>query len=193
MKKINDMFSILCFLGIVLTLAGCNTEREVGSGERAILKAGQQVSSDMVGWVAVPNSSPTSVQDKATGITYLVLASHNIVPVTVDGSFAVPPTLFAKMTDITIEVPKIGSEEKWILKPEGKSVPKDKQGWIAVSPSEPQVERSSHLKGLEVATLSSNNIIPKEMNGWVAIDKETFAKLVEKFLMTGSGSKVSKD
>jgi len=189
-KALIAAIPVLTFAG-VLFIAGCNTQRE-GKADRAILKAGQQVSADMVGWVAVPGGAPSVKEDKGAGVSYAVLARHNIVPTTMDGWMAVTPKFFAKLTGIKIEEPAQDNSEMWVLKPEGMSVPKDKNGWVAVPYSVPQIESSSHKKELEVADLFGNNVIPKEMNGWVAADKETMAKLFEKYMSTGKGSDVGK-
>jgi len=174
---------------LALALSGCNTQVEKGS-DRAILKAGQQVSADMVGWVAVPNTAPQTKKEKE--VEFAVLGTHNIVPSTLDGWVAINPAFFTKLSDIKVEVPAGAAGERWVLKPEGKSVPKDKHGWVAVPYSEPQVEKSEHKKDREMAALANGNIVPKEMNGWVAVDRDTLAKLVTAYMKTGQGSKVSK-
>jgi hypothetical protein len=189
MKKIS-ILSLAAFAAIVLTLAGCNTEREQGRN-KAVLKGGQQVSADMVGWVAVPNTVPEVKQ--AGGVSYAVLGTHNVIPTNMDGWVATNGAFFTKLSGVQVDAPKGSSSERWVLKPEGKSVPKDKHGWVAVPFSEPQIESSAHKKDREMAALIENNIVPKEMNGWVAVDRDTLAKLVEKFMQTGTGSKVSKE
>jgi hypothetical protein len=56
----------------------------------------------------------------------------------------------------------------------------------------PQVEASSNKKGREMATIAAGNLIPKEMHGWAAIDRETLSTLVGKFMLTGSGARTEK-
>jgi hypothetical protein len=175
---------------LALAVSGCNTEREKGQRDRAILKAGQQVSAEMVGWVAVPNTAPATKQDK--GLSFAVLGTHNVVPETMDGWVAINPTFFTKLSEIKVDVPTNAAGERWVLKPEGKSVPKDKHGWVAVPFSEPQIEKSDAKKDREMAALASGNIVPKEMNGWIAVDRDSLAKMVTAYMKTGSGSKVSK-
>jgi hypothetical protein len=188
MKTLNTLTALVAFGAMLLTLAGCNTEREKGM-ERAYLKAGQQVGPDMVGWVAVPNTAP---EVKKADFSYAVLAGHNVIPATMDSWVAINPVFFSKMTDIKIDAPKASASERWVLKPEGKSVPKDKHGWVAVPFTEPQIEASAHKKDREMAALLENNVVPKEMHGWVAVDRDTLAKLVAKYMSTGPGAKVSK-
>ena len=190
MKTILTASVVTGILALGLALTGCNTEREKDLGDRALLKAGQQVSEDMVGWVAVPNTAPKLEQNKTAGITYGVLAAHNVVPAGMDNWYAVNPALFAKMTDIKIEAPKVATVEKWVLKPVGKKVPADKDGWAAVPNTQPTMDNRE--AGYEIGTLFTNNVVPKEMNGWAAIDKETMAKLSEKYSQTGSGARVDK-
>ncbi|HYF49551.1 MAG TPA: hypothetical protein VEJ63_09105 [Planctomycetota bacterium] len=189
--SVKNILSI-AMLGMVVALVGCNTEREQGQGERAVLKAGQQVSADMVGWVAVPNTQPAVTADKDKAVSYAVVQTNNVVPASMDSWVAVNTALFTKMTDIKVEVKDAPAGERWVLKPEGKSVPKEKHGWVAVPFTQPQIESSAKAKGLEMATLYANNIIPKEMNGWVAVDRETLAKLSEKYMMTGKGADLPK-
>lgn len=178
-----------CVAVLGLAVSGCNTEREKGH-ERAILKAGQQVSAEMVGWVAVPNTAPQTKQEKS--ISFAVLGTHNVVPETLDGWVAINPSFFSKLSEIKVDVPAGAAGERWVLKPEGKSVPKDKHGWVAVPYSEPQVEKSDHKKDREMAALASGNIVPKEMNGWIAVDRDTLAKMVTAYMKSGPGAKVSK-
>ncbi len=180
--------TIATVCALLLALSGCNTEREP-SQERAVLKAGQQVSADMVGWVAVPNTAPQTQQDKNANLTYALVATHNIVPASMDTWVAMNPEFFAQLTDIKLTAKATPASERWVLKPEGKSVPKDKQGWVAVPFSQPRIESSAKHKGREMATLAANQIIPKEMDGWVAVDATTLGKLVEKYMMSGKGSK----
>ena len=177
-----------------LFLAGCNTEPEDKNVDRAILKAGQQVSEEMVGWVAVPNSTPKVVAAKEKGLTYAVLSTHQYVPASMNSWVAMTPALFAKMTDIKVETKDAPAPEKWVLKPLGKSVPKDKDGWVAVPFSEPKIESSATKKALEMATLFTHNIIPKDMNGWVALDANTLAKVSEEYMKkAGPGAQLPKE
>jgi len=58
--------------------------------------------------------------------------------------------------------------------------------------SGPQIEKSAAKKDREMSVLAAGNIVPKEMHGWVAVTREDLAKLSEKFMLTGPGSKTSK-
>ena len=181
------------FLAILLAgsfiLVGCNTIVEKGE-TRAILKAGQQVSEEMVGWVAVPNSAPAIVK-KDNALTYAVLATHQYIPASLNGWVAMTPTLFSEMTGIKVETKEAPSSEKWILKPAGKSVPKDKEGWIAMPFTEPKIEATATKQHLKMAKLSADNIIPKDMNGWVAVDTTALAKLAkERVEKAGPGAQL---
>lgn len=185
------LLKVSAFVAVLaLAVSGCNTEREKGH-ERAILKAGQQVSADMVGWVAVPNTAPQTKQEK--DVSYAVLGTHNVVPETLDGWVAINPVFFTKLSGIKVEVSTGAAGERWVLKPEGKSVPKDKHGWVALPYSAPQIEKSEHKKDREMAALAGGNIVPKEMSGWIAVSSETLAKLSDAYMKTGAGSKVSKE
>jgi hypothetical protein len=177
-------------LALVLGSTGCFTKRDNPAEDRALLHAGQQVSADMVGWVAVPNTAPAL--RKQGDLSYAVLSAHNVVSAAVDGWVAMNPAFFAKLADIKVDAPPAGSSERWVLAQEGKSVPKDKDGWVALPYSEPQIEKSSSKKDREMAVLATGNIVPKEMHGWVAVTREDLAKLSEKFMLTGPGAKTTK-
>jgi len=189
--NLKNLYSV-AMLAVLVALAGCNTEREEGQGERAVLKAGQQVSAAMVGWVAVPNTQPSLIADKDKAVSYAVVRTNNVIPSSMSSWVAINPTLFSKMSDIKVETQDSPDAERWVLKSEGKSVPKDKHGWVAVPFTQPQIESSGKAKGLEMATLYANNVVPKEMNGWVAVDRDTLAKLSEKYMMTGKGADLPK-
>jgi hypothetical protein len=189
MKTLKSLTALVAFGAMLLTLAGCNTEREKGA-DRGYLKAGQQVGPDMVGWVAVPNTAPEV--KKGEGYSYAVLSGHNVIPASMDSWVAINPVFFSKMSSVKVEEPKASASERWVLQPEGKKVPKDKHGWVAVPFSEPQIEASAHKKDREMAALLENNVVPKEMHGWVAVDRDTLAKLVARYMSTGPGAKVSK-
>jgi predicted small secreted protein len=190
MKK--TLFSIIAVCALVLVVSGCNTEREQGGEERAVLKAGQQVSAEMVGWVAVPNTAPATTVDKDKNVTYAVVLTNNVVPRSLNNWIAMNPALFTKMTEIKVETKESPAADRWVMKPEGKSVPRSMHGWVAVPFSQPAIESSSKGKALEMATLYANNIIPKEMNGWVAVEPDALAKISEKYMMTGKGAELPK-
>ena len=189
MKRTNTVLVALA-LALVLGSTGCFTKRDKPDEERAILHAGQQISADMVGWVAVPNTAPEV--RKAAALSYAVLATHNVVPAAVDSWVAMNPSFFAKLSDVKVQTPAAGSGERWVLASEGKSVPKDKDGWVALPFSEPTIEKSTANKDREMAKLATGNIVPKEMHGWVAVTSEDLAKLVKEFMMRGPGSKTTK-
>jgi len=189
--KRTGMLLVPFALALFLSVVGCNTRPDNADEARATLQAGQQVSADMVGWVALPNTVPEAKQ--SGGLSYAVLATHNIVPAKLNGWGAVNSAFFTKMTDIKVDAPPAVTSQHWVLKPEGKSIPKDKNGWVALPFSEPQIERSAHKQDREMAALATNNIIPKEMHGWVAVSRDDLARIVEKYMRTGPGSKVSKE
>lgn len=168
MNQIRTLGAIACAFGLAVLVAGCFTKREEGTNH-APLKAGMQVSDDMEGWVAVPNTQPKEV--KSDKITYYVLSTHNIVPAKLNGFQAVSGKGFEKLSGIKVPEQKTPESELWAMKPAGRSVPKDKDGWVGVPLRFPKVE------GGAMAVLESDILIPKEMDGWVAIDKETSAKL----------------
>lgn len=188
MKTIKNI--VPAFIAVLtLVLAGCNTKVEEGR-HYAILKKGQQVSGAMTGWVAVPPSFPEV--KKEGDWSYAVLANNNVVEPGQDGWVAINPKFFSELSGLNVATPADNNAERWVMKPEGKSVPKDKAGWIAVPYTLPQIEASSNKPGREMAAIGAGNLVPKEMHGWVAVDRDTLTKLVGKFMMTGAGSRTSK-
>ncbi|MFH0939407.1 MAG: hypothetical protein V1899_09025 [Planctomycetota bacterium] len=189
--KIYAKFLTVILVGSLI-LIGCNTIVEKGE-TRAILKAGQQISEDMVGWVAVPNSTPAIVK-KEKGLTYAVIATHQYIPASLNGWVAMTPTLFSEMTGVAVATKEVPASEKWILKPVGKSVPKDKEGWVAMPFTEPKIEATATKQHLKMAKLNTDNVIPKDMNGWVAVDTTVLAKLAkERVEKAGPGAQLPKE
>lgn len=178
---------VLSVAVLLLAFAGCFTEREAGQGNRALLKGGQAVAADMDGWVAVPNTSPAIT--KSGDLNYAVLAANNVTTPAMDGWVALNPACFAKLTGIAVLTPTAAPAEVYVLK-EGRDIPKAKTGWVAVPNSQPAIETSTRIAILSLATLAGNQIVPKEINGWVAVDTATLAKLVEKAIDTGAGAEV---
>lgn len=188
--KVVSTFVTAAFL---LMIAGCEADK-APSQDRAILKGGKQVPESMVGWVALPNNPPKLTENKDKAVNYAVLATHQVVPETMHTWEAMPAELFTKMTDIQVEAPKGQAPEKWLMKPVGKRIPKEMNGWVAVPFSEPKIEGRAAKKDLQMATLYANAVVPKDMNGWVAVDRETLAKIVEPYLTKkGAGAELPKE
>jgi len=158
----------LCF-GAAILLPGCFLKKEPGT-QRVVLKKGWQVGTDQDGWVAVAPSEAKAAKDEAKKVSYHILATHNVVPAKLDGCYALSPALFDKLTGIKLAEQKTPESELWPMK-DGRSVPKEKDGWIGVALAYPRVE------GGKLATLGADELIPKEMDGWAAIDRETMAQL----------------
>jgi len=187
------------FLRSVAVLAllcglGCDNDRDSSSyvGGKYLLRPGKHVSSQIAGWVAVPGNEPKTIDDKTSGLSYAVLTTHDVVPSTMSGWVAINPSLFAKMSGIKVEAPKDDQSELIVLH-RGELISGDLANWVAVPNSQPQVEVSSTKKDNGLAKLSSQNIVPKELNGWVAVNPDTLATLSEKYMMTGKGSRTSKE
>jgi hypothetical protein len=189
MKNTHALLVSLVAGVLVLALGGCYPEREPGQGNRAILKRGETVPVDMDGWVALPNTVPEL--KKSAELTYAVLATHNVISAGLDGWVAMDPAYFAKLSDIKIEAPKVVAVQPYVLK-EGKSISKEQTGWVAVPNAQPEIIKSAREASLAMAELVRNQIVPKEMNGWVAIDRNTLSKLTEKHMMTGKGADLPK-
>lgn len=177
-------FATLCF-GAAILLPGCFLKKEPGV-QRVILKKGWQVGADQDGWVAVAPSDPKLAKEDGKKISHHLLATHNIVPAKLDGYCAVAPTLFETLTGIKLAEQKSPESELWPMK-DGRSVPKEKDGWIGVVLAYPTVE------GGKLAILGTDQLIPKEMDGWAVIDRETLAQLSAKNKMNQITIPAAKD
>jgi hypothetical protein len=175
-----------------MVLVGCDADNTQTRYGRTYLKGGKKVPSNLVGWVAVPGSEPKVTDDKNAAISYAVLSSHNIVPGSISGWVALKPALFAKMSGIKIDAPADNASELYVLNA-GARIPLEMSNWVAVPNTQPQVESSSSKKDVGLAKLYADNVIPKELNGWIAVNPDTLAKLSEKYMMTGKGARTSKE
>lgn len=158
-------------LSLVL-LAGCFLEKEQGR-ERSLLKAGAAVPNAMDGWVAVSPADPKVMTHPELGITYHILATHNLVLAKMDGYKALSPALFERYTKIKVEAPGAPACQMWVMK-ESKKVAPEMDGWVGLPLSYPNIQKEGQY-GL--AVLVEDQIIPREMNGWVAVDTGTLVKL----------------
>jgi len=93
-----------------------------------LLKVNQSPAAAMTGWVAVPPSFPEV--KKEGDWSYAVLANNNVVEPGQDGWVAINPKFFSELSGLNVATPADNNAERWVMKPEGKSVPKDKAGWI---------------------------------------------------------------
>ena len=189
MSRMSPITATAAFVALAVLVSGCDNDNDYRGG-RTYLRAGKKVSSHLSGWVAIPGAEPKITENKDASLSYAVLSAHQVVPYAMNDWKAVPPKLFKAMTKIVVEAPADNATELYVLR-EGDHVPYDMGNWVAVPNTQPQIETSSTQKGKGVAIISADNVIPKEMNGWVAIDKETFARLVEKYMMTGKGAETS--
>jgi hypothetical protein len=164
----------------LVLLAGCFLEKEQGR-ERTLLKYGAAVPAAMTGWVAVSPAEPKAVTNQELGVTYHVLATHNLVLAKMQGYKAISPALFERLTKIKVDAPAAPACNMWTMK-EGKKVTKEMDGWVGLPLCYPQVQKQGD-SGL--ANLVEDQIVPKEMNGWVAMDSDTFAKIAGKDAMQG--------
>ena len=182
---ITSLFSVAV---IALVLSGCDSDNDTRFGH-IYLRGGKKVPSRLQGWVAVQGNSPKVVEDKNAGISYAILATHDVVSSEINGWVAVKPGLFAKMSGMKTETPAGDQGELYVLYKDA-HIPEEMSNWIALPNTQPEVQSSATKKDVGLAKLAADNVIPKEMNGWVAISPDTLAKLSEKYMMTGKGSQV---
>jgi hypothetical protein len=180
-RKEREMKMSKCVLAglsaLVLVLAGCYVENEKGK-EQAILKKGLRMPGKMEGWIAVPNKEPQIKKD-GSGISYAQLGAYQIAGESMEGWYACNPKAFAKLTKIQLDTAKGPSCEPWTPKAE-KKVPDDKDGWICMPPNFAKSQTDEMDSSLAMAQLHAGQIIPKEMDGWGAIDVKTAEDLFSK-------------
>jgi hypothetical protein len=158
---------------LLLALAGCFLKKEEGQ-QKTTLRAGWQVADDMAGWVGVAPSAPKPVANREQKITYHVLSTHNVVPAALHGCYALNPVLFEKTAKIKLPGQNTPESELWQMRP-GRRVPKEKEGWIGMPLAYPQITRQGDDA---ISVLAADQLIPKEMDGWAVIDRETMGRLV---------------
>jgi hypothetical protein len=191
--KRSTLCSLAALTVVALILGGCDADNTQSRSGRAFLKGGKHVPSNLVGWVAVPGAEPKVTEDKNVGISYAVLSTHNLIPGSISGWVALKPALFAKMSGIKVDAPaESGGSELFVLTG-GSKIPYDMTNWVAVPNTQPEVESSASKKDVGLAKLYTDNVIPKELNGWVAVNPDTLAKLSEKYMMTGKGARTTKE
>ncbi len=79
---------------------------------------------------------------------------------------AVNPEFFAKLSGGIV-----------VKAPEPEKAPK--QG---VPPMAPKIDVSTQNPDRKLTTISAHYLVPKELNGWVAVSEESFGKLVQSFM-----------
>jgi hypothetical protein len=159
-------------LALLVAVTGCFLKREEGTS-RTILKEGWQVADDMANWVAVANIEPKAVTASEPKITYYVLCTHNVIPAKMSGFVAISPNVFEQVSKIKAPACKTPEGEMWQMRV-GRKVPKDKEGWIGVALNYPQIEKRGEAG---IAMLLADQLVPKEMDGWVAMDRESLGSL----------------
>ena len=175
MKRMGSIGFALVALSMMVFVAGCMVEKDKDHN-RARLIADKHVPDDMDNWVAVPGITPKPTTDSGKAITYYRLATHNLVPDNMEGYFALSPALFEKVTGLKLAAQTSPETELFTLKAR-KKILHEQDGWIAVPLSYPSIQKQG--EGFAMATLSPDTLIPKDMDGWVAVDKETMAKIAE--------------
>ena len=172
MKRMSSVALAVAAAGLLVFAAGCFVEKDAGH-QRAHLLADKYIPDEMDKWIAVPDMAPKSVT--ANGITYYVLGTHNVVPDSMAGFIAMNPKAFEKYTGIK-PAGGAASGEPVVLKAR-KKVLRDQAGWVALpSGNYPAQEKDGEFA---MANLEADQLVPKEMDGWAAVDKETVAKLAK--------------
>ena len=105
------------------------------------------------------------VEDKAKGYQYAVLQEGSVVTRDIDKWQAVNPEFFAKLSGITVAAPV----------PDG--TPHPGVGYIM-----PKIDVSTQYPDRKLTTISAGYLVPKELNGWVAVSLDTFEKLAKDFM-----------
>ena len=175
MKHISTIGLALVAFGMMAFVSGCMVEKEKDHN-RAKLIVDKYVPDDMDKWIAVPSNYPKPTTEGGKGVTYYRLATHNAIPDSMEGFFALSPALFEKVSGIKLPAAPAGAPSLIVLKAR-KKILKANDGWVALPEAYPSIQKEND--SFAMATLSSEAIIPKDMDGWVALDKETMAKLAE--------------
>ncbi len=194
MREQQRVYIFLFSVSMMLLLPGCFLKREEGQ-TRTVLKKGWQVAEDMKGWVAVPNHEPVKLEHPekevkdGKEISAYRLATHDILPATMEGWVAINTVAFKRYSGTELGALNTKAGALWEMRV-GRRIPADKDGWIGVPLSYPKIQR---LKDFGLASLQADQLVPKEMDGWVAVDKETLAKLAQDLEMRKATIKKKKD
>ena len=115
--------------------------------------------------VQTPPKPYPLVEDKEKGLKYAVLQQGSLVTQELDKWKAVNPEFFAKLSGVTVAAPE---EDKTLHSGRGYLIPK--------------IEASEKFPDRKLTAISANYLVPKELNGWVAVSQETFEKLATEFM-----------
>ncbi|MEI6236519.1 MAG: hypothetical protein WCT04_25970 [Planctomycetota bacterium] len=105
------------------------------------------------------------IENKEKGFSYAIMQEGVVLTKEVDKWNALSPELFAKLSGITVKAPE---PNKAILEGYGYILPK--------------IETSSAYPERKMTAISASYLVPKELNGWVAVSQETFEKLAKEFM-----------
>lgn len=145
--------TLACLLAtVVLSLTGCNKHYDE-----------EYTTTNVVPVAPIPPYP--LMDDKAKGISYAVLQEGSVATKEIDKWTALSPEFFAKLSGITVTAP---APDKTVHAGYGYIMPK--------------IEASEQYPERKVTSVSANYLIPKELNGWVAISHDTFEKLAKDFM-----------
>lgn len=114
---------------------------------------------------ATPPKPYPLVEDKEKNIKYAVLQQGSLVTSDIDKWKAVNPEFFAKLSGVTVAVPE---PDKTMHSGRGYLIPK--------------IEASEKFPDRKLTAISGGYLVPKELNGWVAVSQDTFEKLATEFM-----------
>jgi len=133
-------------------LSGCNNNKD----------RGEYYYDDRGHAIAQPQK-PYEIQEQ-NGVKFAVLQHGSLVTPNIDKWRAMTPTLFAKLSGITVKVPVEDTSHRSGV-------------YMTV-----KYDGSEAVPDLKFANVTANTLVPKELNGWVAVTPEQLAALVDKFM-----------
>ncbi len=93
-----------------------------------------------------------------------MLQHGSFITPNIDKWKAITPELFTKISGISVKAPE-----------------EDKTSKSGVYMT-PKFDGSAAVPELKLTTLTANTLVPKELNGWVALNPDEFATLVGNFM-----------
>ncbi len=152
MRTFSKVTMACLVMTVVFAMTGCNKHRDE---EYVVVQAGP------------PPPPYVILEDKAKGVSYAVLQEGSVTTKEIDGWKALSPEFFTKLSNITVTAPA-----------------PDTMAHPGFSYHVPAIEASKLYPERKMATISTGSLVPKELNGWVAISHETLEKLAKDFMTT---------
>lgn len=104
------------------------------------------------------------VEDKTLGISYAVLQEGSVISSNIGSWHALSPELFTTLSGVTVKAPE-----------------PDKTYHAGYGFTVPVIEAGQGKPEHKMARISASTLVPKDLNGWVAVDQASLDALSKKY------------